>query len=264
MTGEPPAGAEQEDEARPARRFPSSRVSAADRVRMREGARDVAFPIALRGYDRDAVDRYVEQVNRLIAELEMSASPESAVRHALEEVSEEMRELLQRAHETADEITARSRAQADDRLQRAEREAQETRAEAEREAQGTREAAQREAQDLRERSEHESRELRESAARQTEQVRATAQREVEQMREAAEGRAEELDRHAQLVRRECRHLLGDMRMVGEQLLELADAEAARFAPVAEAAAEEVVSAGEGEQLAATNEPSVPPETPDQG
>jgi DivIVA domain-containing protein len=85
--------------------------------------RDVSFPIALRGYDRDAVDAYVEDVNRIIAELQVGRSPQSAIRHALDQVSDETRGILERAHETADEITARSRAQADDRLQWAEREA---------------------------------------------------------------------------------------------------------------------------------------------
>ena len=90
-------------------------------------ARDVDFPIALRGYDRGAVDRYVAEVNQAIAELEISSSPQSAIRHALEQVSEETSGLLQRAHETADEITTRSRAQADERLQRAQNEAEEAR-----------------------------------------------------------------------------------------------------------------------------------------
>jgi DivIVA domain-containing protein len=85
--------------------------------------RDVDFPLVLRGYDRDAVDAYVEDVNRVIAELETRQSPQSAIRHALDQVSEETRGILERAHETSDEITARSRAQADDRLQWAEREA---------------------------------------------------------------------------------------------------------------------------------------------
>jgi DivIVA domain-containing protein len=89
------------------------------------GVRDVSFPIALRGYDRDAVDGYVRDVNRIIAELQVGRSPQSAIRHALDQVSEETRGILERAHETADEITARSRGQADDRLQWAEREARE-------------------------------------------------------------------------------------------------------------------------------------------
>jgi DivIVA domain-containing protein len=85
--------------------------------------RDVSFSIALRGYDRDAVDAYVQEVNRIIAELQVGRSPQSAIRHALDQMSEETRGILERAHETADDITARSRAQADDRLQWAEREA---------------------------------------------------------------------------------------------------------------------------------------------
>ena len=87
--------------------------------------RDASFPIALRGYDRDAVDGYVQEVNRVIAELQVGRSPQSAIRHALDQVSEETKGILERAHETADEITARSRSQADDRVQWAEREARE-------------------------------------------------------------------------------------------------------------------------------------------
>jgi DivIVA domain-containing protein len=87
--------------------------------------RDVTFPIALRGYDRDAVDEFVREVNRILAELQVGRSPRAAIRHALDQVSEETFGILERAHETADEITARSRSQADDRLQWAEREARE-------------------------------------------------------------------------------------------------------------------------------------------
>src|SRR5207248_39876 len=60
-------------------------------------------------------------------ELEISRSPESAVKHAVAQVSEETRGILERAHETAEEITTRSRAKADDRVQQAEREAAEIR-----------------------------------------------------------------------------------------------------------------------------------------
>src|SRR5205807_3080427 len=113
--GKPPT----KEAERSERRFPSNRAGSAERDRMIKASRSIDFPVAMRGYDRRAVDRYVEQVNRLIAELEMSSSPESAVRHALEEVSEETRELLQRAHQTANEITERSRTSADDRLEKA-------------------------------------------------------------------------------------------------------------------------------------------------
>src|SRR2546423_1374266 len=87
------------------------------------GTRDVSFPMAMRGYERAAVDAYVTRVNRIIAELQVSRSPQSAIMHALDEVSEETRGILERAHETADQIAARSRAKADDRIRDAEREA---------------------------------------------------------------------------------------------------------------------------------------------
>jgi DivIVA domain-containing protein len=119
-------------EGHPTRRFPSALTSHAEQEREVEEIRSVSFPIGLRGYDRDAVDAYVERVNRLIAELEISRSPESAVKHAVAQVSEETRGILERAHETAEEITARSRAKADDRIQEAEGEAAEIREAAER------------------------------------------------------------------------------------------------------------------------------------
>ena len=97
--------------------------------------REVTFPLAVRGYDRSAVDRYVEMVNRVIAELEISRSPETAVKAAVAQVSEETRGILERAHETAEEITARSRSRADDRLQEAEAEAARIRGDAEKHVQ---------------------------------------------------------------------------------------------------------------------------------
>jgi cell division initiation protein len=87
--------------------------------------RQPEFPMALRGYDREAVDAYVDQVARLIADLQARSSPQAAVRHALDQVGEETSGILERAHETADGITARSQAQAAERLEQAEREARE-------------------------------------------------------------------------------------------------------------------------------------------
>jgi cell division initiation protein len=103
--------------------------------------RDVSFPAAMRGYEREAVDAYVSRVNRLIAELQITAAPESAIRNALDEVTQETRGILERAHEAAEDITRRSRAQADDRLQRAEQEGEEVRASADAYAREVREAA---------------------------------------------------------------------------------------------------------------------------
>ncbi len=88
-------------------------------------AAQVDFPIAMRGYDRGAVDEYVKRTTRLVAELQGTRSPEAAVRRALERVGEEVSGILQRAHETADRITSQSRAEAEERLQVARREAAE-------------------------------------------------------------------------------------------------------------------------------------------
>jgi DivIVA domain-containing protein len=93
----------------------------------RSRADDIAnrdFPVVMRGYDRAAVDAFVQEVLRLVTELEGRQSQESVVQKAIEEVGDETASILQRAHETADEIAARSRAQAEGRIQRAEREAE--------------------------------------------------------------------------------------------------------------------------------------------
>lgn len=84
---------------------------------------NVDFPVALRGYDRIAVDAYVKRTAQLVAELNAGRSPQAAVRRALERVGEDVSGILQRAHETAEQITAQSRVEAEDRLESARREA---------------------------------------------------------------------------------------------------------------------------------------------
>ena len=91
--------------------------SASERIANRD------FPLAVRGYDRSAVDAFVDEVLELVTELEGRQTRETVVQRALDEVGEETAGILQRAHETADEVAARSRAQAEGRIQRAEREA---------------------------------------------------------------------------------------------------------------------------------------------
>jgi cell division initiation protein len=88
------------------------------------------FPVVMRGYDRAAVDAFLQEVLEIVRDLEGRQSQESVVQRAIEEVGEETASILQRAHETADEIAARSRAQAEGRIQRAEREAELLRQEA--------------------------------------------------------------------------------------------------------------------------------------
>jgi DivIVA domain-containing protein len=87
--------------------------------------RDPNFSASVRGYDRHAVDAYVERVNRLIAEMQVSGSPKAAVRHALDRVGEQTSSILQRARETAEEITSSAREEAEDTTARAKAEAEE-------------------------------------------------------------------------------------------------------------------------------------------
>ena len=95
-----------------------------------EQLRTASFPIVMRGYDRRAVDDFLDELRTLVADLEAGQTREGVVQKALDEIGEETAGILQRAHETADEIAARSRTQADSRLQRAQREAEIARREA--------------------------------------------------------------------------------------------------------------------------------------
>lgn len=107
---------------------------------------NVRFPTAIRGYDRDEVHRYMRRVNTLIAELQITAAPESAIKAGLEQVRAERRSVIATAEQQAEEIIRDSRAQADDRLQEATQEARSVLAGAEQEAEQLRDAAVEEAQ----------------------------------------------------------------------------------------------------------------------
>jgi DivIVA domain-containing protein len=97
---------------------------------------EVSFPVTVRGYDRGAVDAYIERVSGEIAELKASASPPAAVSQALEQAEEKVQGLLHAAREAAAEITASAQGEAEESSARANAEAAElivhTSAEAER------------------------------------------------------------------------------------------------------------------------------------
>jgi len=85
--------------------------------------RSVAFPLSVRGYDRRAVDAYITRLNRLIAELEATRSPQSAVERALGRAEEERSGLLEQASERAEEITAAAQREAEEMTAKARAEA---------------------------------------------------------------------------------------------------------------------------------------------
>jgi DivIVA domain-containing protein len=142
------------------------------RPEMPADIRDVSFHQALRGYARREVDRYVERVNGLIAELEITRSPESAIRHALDRVGEQTSGILQQAGETADQITQAARADAEGAVAGARSEASGIVAEAKGEAEGIVESAKAQAKELRDREERRLEELRRRAEEELRRLRA--------------------------------------------------------------------------------------------
>jgi DivIVA domain-containing protein len=97
-------------------------TAAADLVAPREALPDdpvasVAHPefrLVLRGYDRAAVDAYVERVQRLVGDLHSTVSPRAAIREALDRVARETADILRRAHEAAEETRRTARVEADE------------------------------------------------------------------------------------------------------------------------------------------------------
>jgi DivIVA domain-containing protein len=81
--------------------------------------RTVAFPVVVRGYDRQAVDAYVARVNRVIAELEATRSPERAVERALVRTEDQRSRMIEEAGATAVEITTTAQREAEEMTARA-------------------------------------------------------------------------------------------------------------------------------------------------
>jgi cell division initiation protein len=95
-----------------------------------EELRDAEFPVALRGYDREAVNAYIDRVAELVEDLAATRSPQVAVNRALQDLGEETAGVLRQAQDTARQMTERSQAEARERLEEADREARRRREEA--------------------------------------------------------------------------------------------------------------------------------------
>jgi DivIVA domain-containing protein len=180
---------------------------------------DVSFPVSVRGYDRGAVDAYVIRVQQLVAELELTRSPEGAVKHALEQVGEQTKGILEGAGDTAEQITVAAREGAEETTARARREAEdivanekataaETLAPPQAEAEATVAQAQKDAVELLQRS----------------------QDEVAALRVEAEARMRELQADTETIHRERSQLLADLRGITTRVEEVASAADARFSP----------------------------------
>lgn len=221
VSGEPPEPA-QTDSGVPSA-SPEEGGDAAERRSVPREIDDVSFPVSVRGYDRGAVDAYVSRVRHLVAELEVTRSPEAAVKHALEQVGEQTKSILERVGETAEQITVAARQDAEESTARAKHEAEDLvanakAAAAETLARSKAEAEATVAQARKEAAEHLQR----------------AQEEVAALREEAEARMRELHADTETIQHERSQLLDDIREVATRVEGVASAADARF-PLPEAA-----------------------------
>jgi DivIVA domain-containing protein len=188
---------------------------------------DVSFPVSVRGYDRRAVDAYVDRVQRLVAELELTRSPETAVKHALERVGEQTKAILEQAGETVEQISVAARQEAEERTTRARGEADDIVAKAEAEeaeilARSRAEAEATVAQARKEAAEHLQR----------------SQEEVGALREEAETKIRKLQGDTEIIRQQRSQLLDDIRVIATRVGQVAGAADARFPPPEAAEQEE--------------------------
>jgi DivIVA domain-containing protein len=206
---------------------------------------NVSFPAAVRGYDRGAVDSYVKRVNRLIAEIKVSASPRAAVRHALRQTEEEVSGLLERARETADRVTTSAlreaeteaegiRAKAAELLVNANAEAEASNAEAEKrladskaEAETLLGKAKADAEDILVRARLEAENTAAHAQADADERREQLQAELASLRDQAETRMREFQADTSAVWEQRQKLLDEIRRTASGLTDLANAAAAQ-------------------------------------
>jgi DivIVA domain-containing protein len=207
---------------------------------------NVSFPASVRGYDRRAVDSYVKRVNRVIAELKVSASPAAAVRHALEQAGQQVHGLLQSARETAEGITAGARQEAEESTARARAEAVElvvsASAEADRvrgeadeliakartEMEATVAKAKAEADEIHAAATAEAQNAIARARAEADERLQRLQEELAALRDEGEKQLSEIRADTEAVWGERRELLDDVRRLASSLVGLADSAAARF------------------------------------
>lgn len=250
-TEDPSVGAEQEHGFREFRHYVPQHLL------------DVSFPVSVRGYDRGAVDAYIERVSRVLAELKVRASPPAAVRHALEQAEEKVQALLRAAREAAEEITASAQREAEESTARAKDEAVKlvvnATAEAERvkaEAEELITTARADADETIAKAHAKADELLVNATATAEDTVARARAEADErlrrlkeelaaLRQAAETKMHELHADTEKVWSRRSELLQDIRSLAGGLVDVAEAGVARF-PRREAAPEEVTPAPEAE------------------
>ena len=189
--------------------------------------RNVSFPVGMRGYDRDAVEAYVRRVNRVIAELEVTRSPQAAVRHAVERVSEQTKTILDEARESAEKITTTAQAEADEIVAQAKAKSADLVVAASTEADRIRA----ESDELVARKKSEAEKIVAEAKAKAEEHRRESEEEVARRQEEADGRMKELEADTAELWDRRHDLLGDIDRMADQLHDAAREAAGRLARV---------------------------------
>ena len=185
--------------------------------------RNVAFPIARRGYERRAVDAYVTRINRLIAELEATRSPRDAVAHALERTGEERSAILTQAHETGAEIMAAAQLEAEELTHEARAEAANIVVDASTQADGSKTEADEYVAKARAEAEQIVAEARNASAEQLQ----NAQEEITKLREEGEAWLRELRADTERTWSERCDLVDELREISMRLQEAVSETGAR-------------------------------------
>jgi DivIVA domain-containing protein len=210
-------------------------TSGSPRTRVPAEIRNPDFAVSVRGYDRHAVDAYIQRVNRVVAELEVRGSPQAAVRHAVDRVTEQTKGILQQARESAEQITAAAHEEADrimagakaeaaDLVVNASTDADRARAEAEQLVA----SARAEADQINARAKAEAEKTVERANEEAAERRQATREELTALQEEAEARLRELQADTEAVWNERSQVLGDIHGMAARLEEAAGAAAARL------------------------------------
>jgi DivIVA domain-containing protein len=205
------------DAANPPVNDSSPNGGGSERQSLPSAIEDVAFPVSIRGYDREAVDGYVNRVRDVVMQLEKSQSPEAAVKQALEKVGEQTKGILEHAGETAEEITVAARQEAKETNARAKGEAKDIVAKAK--AESTESLARSKAE-----ADATVAQARQEAAAHLQRSR----EEVAALREEAEARLRKLHADTESIRQDRSQLLDEIREFATRVEEVATAADTRF------------------------------------
>ena len=200
---------------------------------------NASFPVAVRGYERGAVDAYIRRVNRVVAELKVSASPTAAVRHALDRAGEKMDGLLQSAQDAAEQITTSAREEAEENADRIRNESVkflvDTNAEVDRmkaeadefsarvrsDAEATLAKAREEASEILAKAQAEAQETVARSQAQADERRRQVEEELARLQEDTETRLREIKADTQAVWRERDQMLDNIREMANDLVDIA-------------------------------------------